>query len=202
MTVGDLEAALPVRVALPDAVLRRIAVHEAGHAVAAFGLGMAIESAEIEREIGFEDGLISLGGVRLAVSAFQIVTARTLLDQICFFLAGLAAENHVLGDRSAGGAGANGTDLHVATQLALRLEDSGLGQGLTSTGEAGDLLLLNASERTRDRVETILAEQMRRAKELVERNIAAVEAIAGELQSRGRLAGREVESLLKRTPAP
>lgn len=196
MTVGDLEAALPVRVALPDAVLRRIAVHEAGHAIVALGLGMTIESAKIEPEIGFEDGLTSLGGVQLAVSAFQIETARTLLDQICLFLAGLAAEDHVLGDRSAGGAGANGTDLHVATQLALRLEDSGLGEGLASTGGAGDQLLLNASQRVRDRVETILAQQMERAKAIIDLNSAAVAVVADALLSRRTIGGGEITSLL------
>lgn len=197
MTVGDLEAALPVRVALPDAALRRIAVHEAGHAVVALDLGMVIESVEIEQEIGFEDGLTSLGGVRLAVSAFQIVTARTLLDQICVSLAGLAAEDLVLGDRSAGGAGANGTDLHVATQLALRLDDSGLGQGLASTGGAGDLLLLNASERTRERVETILAEQMRRAKAIVKRHRSVIAIVTESLIERKHLKHEELASILQ-----
>ena len=130
------------------------------------------------------------------MSAFQIVTARTLLDQICFFLAGLAAEDHVLGDRSAGGAGANGTDLHVASQLALRLEDSGLGQGLASTGGAGDLLLRNAGKRVRDRVETILAEQMERAKAIIDLNSTAVAVVADALLSRRTIGGGEITSLL------
>jgi hypothetical protein len=43
MELTDLEQALPLQALIPDALVRRSAVHEAGHVVVGLALGMALE---------------------------------------------------------------------------------------------------------------------------------------------------------------
>lgn len=98
--------------------LRRTAVHEAGHAIAAFMLGRSF------RDVSVEEGDESLGRVRCHAPGawfqpdieFDGKTRRRIEDEIVIFWAGVEAEEAVLGDRcdpSARG------DIEAITTLAL-----------------------------------------------------------------------------------
>lgn len=75
-----------------------------------------------------------------------------LLDDIAVRLGGLAAEEVMLGDRSAGGGGASGSDLHSATLSALTFEASfGLGEGFAYLASEDEDELFNVRLRSRRR---------------------------------------------------
>lgn len=193
VTASDLEATLPPTVSIPAAMLRRVAVHEAGHVIAAVVLEKPFEFAEIRDKANQTSRCQSLGVVRVGNTPTTEITAQSLLDEICFLVAGIAAEEAILGSRSIGGGGSRGSDLHLATLVALRLEASyGLGEGLAflaGDGETELLRLLHTSQVIRDRVEIVLAEQMARARSLIEDHRGAMGRVAEELLEGKRLTG-------------
>lgn len=197
--VADLEATLPPTVSIPDAMLHRAAVHEAWHVITAVVLNKPFEFAEIRDKAYSTSGYQSLGVVRIGKPPITEITIHSLLDEICFLLAGIAAEEAILGSRSIGGGGARGSDLHLATLVALRLEASyGVGEGLAflaGDGEAELLRLLHTSQTIRERVEIILAEQLARARSLVEYHRGAAARAAEELLEGKRITGADAGAL-------
>ncbi|TJW17199.1 MAG: AAA family ATPase [Mesorhizobium sp.] len=204
MTLDDLATSLPSRHPLPPSLLRRAAIHEAGHVVIALALGRRFESVELrdaaDRTLGYQP----MGGVRISQDPVAETTVHTLLDDICILLGGLGAEGLVLGNRSVGGGGVQGSDLHRATLIALRLETSyGLGRGLAflSTDNELDLLAtLHSSFGIRERVEAVLAGQMKRTLDLLEHHKAVVERLTDALLERMRLTPAEVSKLIVGLP--
>ncbi|WP_291647506.1 hypothetical protein [Bosea sp. (in: a-proteobacteria)] len=186
-------------------MLRRAAVHEAGHVIAAVVLDKPFEFAEIRDEVDSAGGHQSLGVVRIGKTPITEITVQSLLDEICFLLAGIAAEEAILGNRSIGSGGTRGSDLHLATLVALRLEASyGLGGGLAflgGDGEAELIRLLHASQAIRERVEIILAEQMARARSLIEDHRGAAARAAEELLEGKRITDADAERLFTATRA-
>lgn len=199
VSVCDLEASLPPTVSIPAAMLRRAAVHEAGHVIAAVALQKPFEFAEIRAKEIPAGGHQSLGGVRIGKTPITEITVQSLLDEICFLLAGIAAEEAILGNRSIGAGGTRGSDLHLATLAALRLEASyGFGDGLAflaGDGEPELLRLLHTSQAIRERVEIVLAEQMARARSLVESHRGAAGRAAEKLLEGMRITGADAEKM-------
>lgn len=199
ITVADLMATLPPTITIPPGMMRRTAVHEAGHAIVAVALGRRFQYAEIRDTVESAAGAQVLGGVHSIESPVAEVTREILLDEICFLLAGTAAEDVMLASRSVGGGGIRGSDLHIATLIALRLETAyGLGQGLAflAEGESDPWRLLHSSQTVRDRVETILAEQMVRARSIVQRHRQATDEVTQELLERRAVGFASVAALL------
>ena len=91
----------------------RVAVHEAGHAVAAYRL---IAGCQINLSIVPNEN--NLGGVRLAGRS-QPITKTFVENQLVFLLAGRAAEEVFLDEVSAGAGGGATSDLGQATNLAI-----------------------------------------------------------------------------------
>ena len=178
----------------PADVRRRIAHHEAGHAVALLALGIA------------EPKALSIGaGGGLAESDLGEIQAQTrphLEQLIVALLAGRAAEQLVFGEATAGAGGSENSDLARATQLATRLETVyGLGSlGLVCIpGETGerDLLLFgdlrSVVGRTIDRAYAA-------ALDLLGQNRHTLDALAAALFTAGYLDRTEIAAVLKKTP--
>lgn len=112
------------------------------------------------------------GGVFFKGNPVRERTRTQLLDDIAVRLGGLAAEEVMLGDRSAGGGGASGSDLHSATLSALTFEASyGLGEGFAYLASEDEDELFSALRLDRflhARDDKVLAEQFARAKKIVE----------------------------------
>ncbi|NGO54560.1 AAA family ATPase [Allomesorhizobium camelthorni] len=206
LTLDDLVAELPVRVAIPEDVRRRSALHEAGHAV----VGLVLDAGEliaatlastiVPNVAGLQDG----GGVFFRQKPMRERTRSQLLDDICVRLGGLAAEEVTLGDRSAGGGGARGSDLHDATRSALTFEASyGLGEGFAYLASEDEDELFSALRLDRclhARVDKVLAEQFARAKRIVESHRHEVERIAEALIAQDTLSAEEVRDLMAQQP--
>ncbi|WP_294644886.1 AAA family ATPase [uncultured Aureimonas sp.] len=171
IAVDDLERALPPVVELSDAAFRRACVHEAGHWVVGTELGPLAgwtpTTATVSRHV--EAG--TSGWTEFARDRGFDRTRASALAEIAILLAGTAAEEVVLGNRGDGSGGRPGSDLHVATAIAVRLEVShGLGAGLAQRLDAGrgDLvpeLLRDPS--LLERVEATLSDCLCRAREVV-----------------------------------
>ncbi|WP_095081673.1 AAA family ATPase [Mesorhizobium sophorae] len=197
----DLQSQLPGLVAVPEAVLRRAAIHEAGHVV----VGLELDTGDLvyveikdtfdpsrgERQRG--------GGARFDRPLLAERTRQQFLDLIAIALAGLAAEQVVLGQRSGGGGGGTGCDLHKATLLALQFEASyGLGSGLTYLSGTTDqelLVTLHMDQDLRKRVEGVLTAEFARAKSLLEAKPTELARIADSLFAKRRLLADEVRAL-------
>jgi ATP-dependent Zn protease len=137
----------------------------------------------------------------------QGITERTqaqLLDSIAVRLGGSVAEEIVLGERSAGGGGRSGSDLHTATLMALAFEASyGLGEGLAYLAsedeeELGSLLRLDRFLHAR--VERVLGEQNARAKRILTEHRHDIEQIADALLDKGVLSAEDIRDLASRQP--
>ncbi|WEX11683.1 AAA family ATPase [Chelativorans sp. AA-79] len=208
MTVADLVAGLPKRIALPEKLLWRYAVHESGHAVVRHVLEIGqLEHVSIAKSLELGgDALQFGGGMCFSESAFPEMTKSNLLNRIAMQLGGLAAEEVILESRSAGGGGREGADLHLATVDALLMEASfGLGEHLTylvGMTEGDMLSLLRKDTDFRQRVDKLLSREFERAKGIVADHRPELEKIAEELLRKQKLSREEVEEIFARQPPP
>ena len=184
LSEADLWAALPPGVLLSDAAFRRICLHEAGHAVVGLELsevsGLVPTRARVRRRV--RDG----SGNRTDFDVIEGVdqSRESMEARLIVLLAGLAAEEVLLGSRGNHSGGAPDADLVRATRLALDYELClGLGSGLhavPSAAVAKESVILDCAV-ARDRVERLLAKCLREAKLIVDRRRLEVEALATRL---------------------
>jgi ATP-dependent Zn protease len=168
--------------------LERTAVHEAGHALAAFlgpDNGSDIAYSTI---IPRDDG--TLGFVARMPDDRLLLTRRDFEDTLEVWLGGRAAEEIRYGaDGVSSGAS---SDLTAATGL--------VGQMVTRSGTSGNGKLLvsdGMSDADRAAAETILAQAYGSILRKLRENEARLDALAAELVARQELSGAEVRAVLK-----
>jgi ATP-dependent Zn protease len=179
----------------PADVRRRVACHEAGHAIVLLDLGIAEPTA------------LSIGGAGgLAESdpgEMRADTRAHLEKFLVALLGGRAAEQLSFGEATAGsGAGGEDSDLSRATRLATRLEtEFGFGSiGLISL-EGGlssrDLMMF---DRLRAAVGATIDRAYAVALDVLGQNRPAHNALTDALFSAGYLDRAEIEAVLAHTP--
>jgi hypothetical protein len=177
--------------------MRRVAIHEAGHALCAL-LG------DFDRRVPAFVSIVprangSLGFVATAPSESTIATRRELAERLRMILGGRAAEALVFGedDLSLGSGGGRGSDLEVATRIATHLVcQAGLGAD-------GALHWADQPSPSQQRqVEGLLRSAYDDALRLLRRNRDALERIARALEREQELDGAAIESLLAARVAP
>ena len=179
----DLEAELPGPAPKP-ALTRRVAIHEAGHAVVAH----LLKQGRVTRvSLGNGGGLTE----RFVEDSESLVAE--FADHLAVHLAGRAAERVILGSISAGAGGPKESDLAQATRLATMIDTQfGLGAyGPVWMQEAGfrDPALVG---RIRTRLEAAEA----RATEMIAAHQAGLMALADALVAEGELSGARLDGLL------
>ena len=175
----------------------RIALHEAGHAIAALEFPeLVLQHVSIIGQ-GNKSGATSMG-----LKAKTQMTPTAVSAQLTAILAGRAAEEILLGEISAGSGGGEGCDLSHATQLAASAELS-LGireQGLIwyappSAEELGQLFA------QRPDIERMVRERLDqaygRARELIRAKGALVRRLADQLLTDKVMTGDEVAALIR-----
>jgi ATP-dependent Zn protease len=203
MAQADLVAEVTGRSRHPDgahrltpAEMRRVAVHEAGHALCALLADFARQVPAFVSIVPRANG--TLGFVATAPAEGAVATRREMLERLRTILAGRAAEALVFGedDLSLGSGGGRGSDLEVATRLATGLVcQAGLGAD-------GSLHWSDTPAPAQQRqVEGLLRSAYEDAQRLLRRNREALERIAGALEREQELDGAAVEALLG-SPAP
>lgn len=201
MTLDDLRAVGPDLVKLPPNVYRQTCLHEAGHALV--GCLVLEETSNMPFLVRVRREMLpgrSAGETLFARSSFMPQTRTFYLGDITIMLAGLVAEELVLGEHSNGCGGQPGSDLHRATLQALTLEVStGMGRNLVYRGgfEEPTLLdLIHGDPELRNRVEETLQTCRIRAKTLLTRHRAALDALTLRLEQEGELEFREIAEVL------
>jgi cell division protease FtsH len=195
LSYADLESQLLAAKAPRSMALRtRMAIHEAGHAVARLLLGFGpISEMSIEAmKGGYVAG--SIGQDELTESWLTSVLIQTL--------AGRAAEEIMLGTVSANSGGTDYSDLASATKLALEMETVlGLGrsQPLIYRQAAEIGAALAADPELAARANERLERAYQAACTIVREQEDAVDFLAEELFEAGTLDGPELDAVLAET---
>jgi len=179
---------------IPPAVLKRIAIHEAGHVVVAIVLGLGrVRSVRIGLRQG-AGGMTSIDPDRR-----DLETRKSIESQVLGILGGRAAEIVLLGAPSAGAGGSERSDLALATRFLASMELSfGLGDdGLAFLGDADAAIEeVRLDRAVRQRVDEMLRRLQARVCKIVEERRNQVVAVADALIEKGFLSGEEIEKIL------
>ena len=178
----------------PPAMLRRLAVHEAGHAV----IGVILDVFDLD--IVTLCTPVGQGVARFKERDNAIHTAAHFESLVVLKLSGRAADGF-FGDVTANAGGGEGSDLADASSLLAAMHRSfGLRDGLISIGSSEDAAAaLKHDAGLRALVESDLQRLDARAKSLVAENREAIVAIADALVQRRVLSGAEVRDILEQT---
>ena len=184
------------------ALLRRMALHEAGHAAAALFCGPGfLAGVSLDGDVAYGPWT-ETDWSRLADRTAG-VTSLVIRRMLRALLAGHAAEIVCLGSPSAGAGGPASSDLAVATRIAvaaiarygLSSEDGVLAwREPVEPGRLGGLL---ADSYLAVRTDRMLDRAMRDAVRLVQRLRSAVEAVCNELLRTGEMSETEVRSIVR-----
>lgn len=193
LALKDLQAAADrVQPQLGDALMRRVAVHEAAHVVAGHAIGLP--AATLAR--------ISPRGGEVVRPHLNAMTARDIRGMIAAVLAGREAEDIFFGDVTSGAGAGSNSDLAQATSLGIRAECAfAFGPSLSWISPDTPPTLLPTE--VRNRVEARLRAGQEEARKIIVQHRSVVELVADallehrELDSAalaGLLAGVEVKS--------
>lgn len=185
-------------VRLPSLQRRVVSVHETGHAVVGFELGMNLESVEVN-DTFVEDGATSVGVTHFRAPEFARHTRSFYNDHLAMLLAGLAAEKMIFGDFCDGAVGGDQSDLARAIALATKMEACfGLGRTLAVEVVSNrELALLRAQDPSlRECVQHILEQAFERATSILRGLRSAVDEIATCLEERRFLSAHVIESII------
>jgi ATP-dependent Zn protease len=179
--------------------LRRIAIHEAGHATAAVVLRVSSNVNVTIFHFGRE------GAATFFDPRAEALTRKVVERRISVALAGRAAEEVLLGCVTAGAGGLEESDLAVATRIGY----SAVAQwGLSSSPSIGWLRkcapeqIMVSHPRLAEEAQRMIDAAYVRARALIKRRRRQVEAIADALVKRRALAHADIEALLARSPGP
>jgi len=183
--------------AAPETQLR-VAIHEAGHAIAALEFPeLQLQHVSIIGQ-GNKSGATSMG-----LNAKMQMTPTAVNAQLTAILAGRAAEEILLGEISAGAGGGEGCDLSHATQLAataelsLGIREQGLiWYALRSAEEAGQLFAKrpDLERAVRERLDQAYG----RARELIRAKAPLVRRLADQLLTDKVMTCDDVAALIQK----
>ncbi|MHA6731236.1 AAA family ATPase [Devosia sp. A369] len=185
MVMGDLLDAIAPEDTRPQELLRRIAIHEAGHAVVAHTIGLgAVKTISIVAS--------GNNGGRTIVNHDNSGTTKSEIElYVAHALGGRAAEEVILGDVGAGSGGDERSDLGNATStLGLIHLGIGLGDSLMYRGNFEEVpRLLAYQPAIAAKVEADLRRLYLVAVEICRQKRLLVDAIAVELLERRHVDG-------------
>jgi ATP-dependent Zn protease len=207
VAVADIMKSLPEMVAITGELRRALAVHEAGHTVAVIALDHGkFYGAMIIDHTRNDSETVAGGGAYFEVPNVGYRTVQTYRDRIAVLLAGIAAEEVLLGAVSDGaGAGPN-SDLAQATRIATVLQ-SGMGMGnrlrhsLAKSDRDLETLRLHDPS-VAIWVDDVLRIEFERAKQLILSQLKLVEAIADELEAKGKISAPQVAKIAAKLDTP
>lgn len=167
-------------------LLRRIAVHEAGHALAA---ELLVPQSVVKLSLSDRDGRTERR------STFVELTVQEIENELLILMAGRAAERLVLGTISGGAGGDSESDLALATGLVLQM-DRELGLGRNGDGWLGPADMHNLTEEEKQRVRAKLGQAMNHAAKLLTPHIDQLDEVAAALIDVRELHGAAMRRLI------
>ncbi len=191
---------LPANEVIAPDYLRRIAVHEAGHAVVGAQTGRGQVSGIAISKFRTDGRSRELGVVRYAPVQTYARTRADYLDEIVLLLGGIAAELEVFGAFTDGASGSHLADLNRATSIATAVE-GGLGLGHTLVVEKLDLEHLSQvrlyNSELRRRVHHLLEAELGRSRLVIQRQREALDTLVERLMHQFSLSGDEVAEIIR-----
>ncbi len=206
MALADILKAMPEVVAITGKLRRALAVHEAGHTVAILALEYGkFCGAMIINHTRRDSETVRGGGAYFEFPEVGYRTAQTYRDRIAVLLAGMAAEEVLLGGVSDGAGSGPTSDLAQATRIATVLQ-SGMGMGnrlrhslAKSDHELQALRLYDPG--VAPWVDEVLRTEFERAKQVVCSHLQLVQAIADELEANGKVSPDQVAKMAAKLDA-
>jgi hypothetical protein len=190
---------LPITEKLPEEYVRVIAVHEAGHALVSYELGLEVSGIAISKwRVSGESRV--LGSVASKPSLTRARTKTTYLDTIAIYLGGIAAEMEVFGSFADGASGSSEADLNRATDLATMVEGTtGMGHTLAVeiSGAEGTARMRLHNPKLREQVHLLLESELARARSIIQRQRPALGALVERLMANPKMTGHEVTRVLQ-----
>ncbi|MGR9143943.1 AAA family ATPase [Rhizobium leguminosarum] len=187
---ADVENGMPPKVTVSGEVLRRIAIHECGHALVALSCDF-IDGVTVEIfDVIFEGRAVQLGGQVWYEEKDRILPTEDILRaQIRISLAGLAAEQVEFGSKSTGAGGHLGSDLDTATGIAkLMVASWGMGRvpRFYAEGQSVDQFF-RVPGAVASEVDGILLEEWEKVKALLLEKRGALLRLTSDLLDRRRI---------------
>lgn len=167
-------------------LLRRIAVHEAGHALAA---ELLAPGSVVKLSLSDRDGRTERR------STFVELTVQEIENELLILMSGRTAERLVLGTISGGAGGDSESDLALATGLVLQM-DRELGLGRNGDGWLGPADMHRLSEEEKQRVQAKLGQAMNHAAKLLTPHIDQLRKVAAALIDVRELHGSAMRRLI------
>ncbi|MBY3367566.1 AAA family ATPase [Rhizobium laguerreae] len=206
--IADLEELVPTFIPLKPDELWRICLHEAGHAVLAkvFDIGI-ITSVEVYTDDHRADQDDDIHGRTNIVTPHKTLpTESSYRAEIAMTLAGLAAEETFIGDRSTAAGGLETGDLAEATELAIRMVGIfGMGRTLHVVPvrflDTKDAALFQKYPFIRQEIDEILKAEFEEARETLKFHRDVVLSLAEALRQKRNVFGDELDALLRALPS-
>lgn len=177
---------------LSDETKKKVACHEAGHAIACLMLGEGYEISEISI---IPDGE-ALGNVIIDNFDDNLLSKSNCLIKICILLAGRAAENIILGEPFSGAE----EDLEEATYLAtLMVTKYGMSEklGLMVLSEEETVLVNKEfNHPVSIEIRNILNECYERVEGELNKNIHLVKKVSHTLLQKEKISGEELKKII------
>lgn len=167
-------------------LLRRIATHEAGHALAA---ELLVPGSVVKLSLSDRDGRTERR------STFVELTVEEIERELLILMSGRAAERLVLGTISGGAGGDLESDLALATGLVLQM-DRELGLGRNGDGWLGPADMHRLTEAEKQRVRAKLGQAMNHAAKLLTPHIDQLDEVAAALIDIRELHGSAMRRLI------
>ncbi len=202
LNIDDIDASLPAVLKLDANHRYANAIHEAGHTLVGWRLGTGRYLGTVLADHIVVGGASNVGGqASFDTDPIERRDRRYYLDRIALMLAGMAAEEIMLGQACDGAGLDDGSDLALATRFATIMEtQAGMGHTLrfSQVKSVKELEALRRSDpNLRGRIDQVLTEQFARAKLMLKSERAFLERLTGELFKTGKLTAMTVEDLVR-----
>jgi cell division protease FtsH len=194
LTLDDLRVQIQGEQDDPPAVLRRIAVHEAAHAVTTVVLSIGDLLYVTLQSRG-----TSGGHTKVRSSDADLMTLPDIENRVISILAAGVAERLLLGSKSVGSGGTDKSDDGIATSMisVLYASTSLTGEFFHRCSSDEALATVRADPRLRHLVEQHLRRLEKRAADLVARYCECIDAVAQALAKSRYLTGDEVIAVMQ-----
>lgn len=195
MIISDLAEAVAPKDDRPRTLVERIAIHEAGHALAAHVRGTGVVRFVSIVPHG------STGGETMVENDGVAPSRADVEDLVVQQLAGRAAEEVLLGDPGTGSGGASGSDLARATRtLGVLHIGMGFGEDMIFRGDSDSVFsVLALNPRIADAIDADLRRLYGETLNLVRENVARIRAVADALIERRRIDDTTFLEILERS---
>jgi cell division protease FtsH len=194
LILGDLKRQIEGEHPSAPVLLKRIAIHEASHAVTT----VALSVGTLRHVTLLARGNVG-GHTKTSRHDEDLMTLHEVENRIISILSAGVAESLLIGSKSTGSGGDDLSDDGVATSLLCVVYASTSLTGeffhLSSANDA--LATVRGDPRLRHRVEMHLRQLEKRATALVERHLQSISAVAEELIGKRYLTGAEVVAIMQ-----